>query len=909
LGVKTTIEGGFALTRLEFAITNPSNTPRGGNLIVPLTSDSMIVGSQLDVNGVLIDAVPVEKIKAKQAYEAIQRQGIDPGLVEHAQGNAFRTRVFPVPPKGTRHVSVTYLAPLGGPDLKEYQLPLLLGVTVDQFSLDVTILDQGARPTVRIQGFEKETFAPLKRGWNLNLQKTAVLLDTTVQISLPKSGLSLPTIQDYENQTWFSVVLPNPKPIQNQLPSRNITLYVDASLSMASEKHDHLVQALQALATGHNQTLSIEVIAFRDQSQPSASLEIRPNDASELRRYLATLAWDGATRFDNLPAPKRGNFVIFYTDAKPTLGQALPSWPKPKHSALMSPSSHGDGHFARRLLGPTAPYIDLTLGNADSHSKALLANHSLVEVNTSQGKASSLRVQPLIGRPEFSVVSGILGSDQVVLNPKELSPISINVKQLTSGQVARFAWAQAQLDELLGRSDYGQESWKADIRSFGLEYGIVTPGTSLMVLESLAQYIEYGIMPPASMPKWRQAYLTNQTDKENQIRSDETGRLNKLALQWHERIEWWKKDKRNEVWKRGGRDKDDSVATGSAPQPSRRAQHSSMAATAPESYAMSDEASPRDGAVAAKEATEPEAEGPTITIQAWDPKRPYLKPLEGLNAQGAYKKYLEIRESYKGSPAFFFDMGDFFYNKLKSPELATRIWSNLAELGFNDPAVLRVLGYRLTYAQNLDLAKKVFEIVKEERPDQPQSYRDLALAYARLGQYKESAELLWTVVKGQWNRTAGIELIALMELNRYLPEARKQGWKQAIDPRLVAFLDLDIRVSLAWDADMTDMDLWVTEPSGFKVNYSQKNSPHGGMISRDITDGYGPEEYLLHWAKKGKYKVQANYYGSNSPDLTGGVSVFLTVWTNYGRRNEQRQDIAIQLDQKKETYNVGDVAW
>ena len=35
-----------------------------------------------------------------------------------------------------------------------------------------------------------------------------------------------------------------------------------------------------------------------------------------------------------------------------------------------------------------------------------------------------------------------------------------------------------------------------------------------------------------------------------------------------------------------------------------------------------------------------------------------------------------------------------------------------------------------------------------------------------------------------------------------------------IDPRLRKNLDLDVRVVMTWDADMTDVDLWVTDATG-----------------------------------------------------------------------------------------------
>ena len=58
-------------------------------------------------------------------------------------------------------------------------------------------------------------------------------------------------------------------------------------------------------------------------------------------------------------------------------------------------------------------------------------------------------------------------------------------------------------------------------------------------------------------------------------------------------------------------------------------------------------------------------------------------------------------------------------------------------------------------------------------------------------------------------------------------------------------LDCDVRIVLTWDADLTDVDLWVTEPSGEKCFYDHNRTTIGGMLCRDFTQGYGPEEYCL----------------------------------------------------------------
>jgi hypothetical protein len=85
----------------------------------------------------------------------------------------------------------------------------------------------------------------------------------------------------------------------------------------------------------------------------------------------------------------------------------------------------------------------------------------------------------------------------------------------------------------------------------------------------------------------------------------------------------------------------------------------------------------------------------------------------------------------------------------------------------------------------------------------------------------------------------------------------------------------DIQVTLTWDTDDTDIDLWCTDPSGFKIYYSEPNSPDGGELDFDDTDGFGPEN--IYWpeggAPAGNYFVQVHYYDSEGPTTTYTVLI------------------------------------
>jgi hypothetical protein len=319
---------------------------------------------------------------------------------------------------------------------------------------------------------------------------------------------------------------------------------------------------------------------------------------------------------------------------------------------------------------------------------------------------------------------------------------------------------------------------------------------------------------------------------------------------------------------------------------------------------------------------------PTVTIKAWDPNTPYLAALRRAGREGAYAAYLAQRDRYGSSPAFFLDCADHLF-QAGQHDLGVRILTSVVELQIEEPRLLRVAAHRLQQAGAVELAIGLFDKVRRLRPEEPQSLRDLALALAaradarrleagRLDQdgtadYLRAIDLLNRIVLGEWDsRFPQVEVGALLEANRIIAVLDREGARPAdlpVDPRFVRLLDADVRIVLTWDTDATDMDLWVLEPTGEKCFYEHPLTTLGGRISSDFTGGYGPEEYMVRRARRGVYRVKANYYGTRSQGLAGPTTVQGTVITGFGRPEERRRAVTLRLTGTEDVVDVGEVAF
>ena len=106
--VQIMVAGPLTQVTQTLIFRNPSKRVLEGELTFPLPEGAAVSGFALDVKGELVDAVPVEKEKARVVFEKEVRKGVDPGLLEQLAGNVFRTRIYPLPAEGTRTVRITY---------------------------------------------------------------------------------------------------------------------------------------------------------------------------------------------------------------------------------------------------------------------------------------------------------------------------------------------------------------------------------------------------------------------------------------------------------------------------------------------------------------------------------------------------------------------------------------------------------------------------------------------------------------------------------------------------------------------------------------------------------------------------------------------------------------------------------
>ena len=246
-----------------------------------------------------------------------------------------------------------------------------------------------------------------------------------------------------------------------------------------------------------------------------------------------------------------------------------------------------------------------------------------------------------------------------------------------------------------------------------------------------------------------------------------------------------------------------------------------------------------------------------------------------------------------------------FFIENNEKQFGLVVLSNIAEMKLEDAELLRIVANQLSEANEKSLAIESFREILKIREEEPQSYRDLALALSETGNYNEAVELLYKLITGSWDERFGdVKAIAINEMNAII-NGHKEINTSAIDNRFVFPMPVDVRIVIGWNTDNSDIDLWVTDPRNEKCFYSHNETEIGGKISKDVTAGYGPEEFCLRKAWKGKYKVEVNLYGDSRQTLGGPIAIKAELFTDFGKPTQKREVINFRVTTNKEVIQLG----
>ncbi|WP_298827685.1 VIT domain-containing protein [uncultured Capnocytophaga sp.] len=944
LSMDILVMGQTAVTTMEMTFYNPNDRVMEGEFEFPLSNGQEVSRFALDIDGKLREGVVVDKALGRQAFEDIARRNVDPGLLEKTEGNNFRARVYPMPAQGVRRILIAFEQELSQKDGRDfYFLPIASGVKLKHFKLRTEVVSRMVKAD--IENTLQLNFGQSRNSYISEVKKDNYTLDKNIGLTFPKIDKPqlLTATKGTDSYLYGNIALEKQSLKKKEKP-KSIGILWD--ISSSSQKRDFTKEfALLDTYFKEIKEVKVALTTFHIRSSAAIPFKVENGNWQELRQYLEKLVYDGATDPQAMLFPQESDEYFLFSDGIFNFRDKNFDFTRlirQLHAPVNVISSQLVANLDKLqyLSGATGgSFINLNTQEVSQAVKALQYQaFQVLDYKVKKGNVVNLYPQKgtLVG--ENFTFSGYLNSEDATLVVSLGYPNKVIVeKELTFSKntaasdeefaLLRRVWAEKKIAQLRRE---GAESKAIDV--VGRRYGIVTEGNSLIVLETAEDYVRYQITPPKEL---EQEYNKLSSEINSEKMEEQKQALERVISQSKEQTSWWQTSYPIKAQKKTKKNK----KYGTPPPPPAMMVHAEEIAEYNNAAEVLKDVSHDDAKMAdmgtagydiiadnsalqmkMELAAEPvdrtlgyepvdrtlgyEPPQASIVLNAYDPDTPYLKVMEYADPAKAIETYHKLKKEYGQTPSFYVDVADYFFKKGDLTQ-AVLVVSNLAELNLEDAQLLRVLGYKLSSYKAYKEAIEVFRKVVAIREEEPQSYRDLGLALAEDKQYQEAVETLYKVVKNAWDERFGdVQLVTMNDINSLV--ARHKGIKtNFMDKRLLKSEPVDIRVVLSWDTDNCDMDLWVTDPTDEKCFFDNKLTYLGGKISKDVTQGYGPEEFMIKKAPKGTYKIETDYFGTLSQKQLMPVTLRITFYTHFGTDKEQKQETTVRLTNEEDLIEVG----
>ncbi|MGC8785417.1 MAG: VIT domain-containing protein [Armatimonadota bacterium] len=344
--VNVSIRDGVAETTIDQTFVNTTDVPQEGEYWFPVPEGAAVTRFTLTVGDRAVEARLLPKEEARRIYESIVRRRRDPALLEFAERNLLRARVFPIPPNGERRIQLRYTETLRREgDVSRYLLPLRATRAVSKplGYLRVRVeLATGAPLTNVYCASHPEAVVKREGAHRASIEWSAesILPERDLQIyystSSEKYDLRVLTYRAGGDGYFVMLLAPNGRQKPPKLP-KQIVFVFDRTGSMAGEKIKQAKEALAYCVRNLQPEDRFNVILFNEQPHKlfdGLVAVTRENVEKAVREVQALTAQGGTNIADALKEalrlfPKEETnalqAVVFLTDGLPTVGETDPN--------------------------------------------------------------------------------------------------------------------------------------------------------------------------------------------------------------------------------------------------------------------------------------------------------------------------------------------------------------------------------------------------------------------------------------------------------------------------------------------------------------------------------------------------------------------------------------------------------
>lgn len=532
--VNVKIEGQIAMTEVDQDFYNPNSQRLEGTYLFPAPKGAQIDKFTMEIGGRQVAAELLTADKARGIYEEIVRKMRDPALLEYADRDVFKVRVFPIEPNGHKHITLSYSQVLtadGG--LVSYLYPL----NTEKFSAkpiqDVSIkVDLESKRPIKTIYSPSHAVSVKRTGPNralISYEASGTKPDTDFALYFAPAreevGLNLLTSKAPGEDGYFLLLAsPGMDVKEKEVVLKDVVFVLDTSGSMAGAKIEQAKKALQFCVNNLNEGDRFELVRFSTDVEPlfPQLVEASASNRARAGEFINGLEASGATAIDDAlrqalamrPADSARPFVIiFLTDGMPTIGvtdeEQILANVKKNDSGRTRIFCFGIGndvntHLLDKLTEQSrgysqyvAPEEDIELKVSSFFAKIkepVLANPTLRfdgDVRVSKLYPSPLpdlfKGEQLVLAGRYSGAGGATVSVEGLVNgASKTYTYTVEFPDNSKGhEFIRRLWATRRVGSLLDQIRLHGENaeLRDEVTSLARKYGIVTPYTAYLIVE------------------------------------------------------------------------------------------------------------------------------------------------------------------------------------------------------------------------------------------------------------------------------------------------------------------------------------------------------------------------------------------------------------------------------------------
>lgn len=819
-----------------------------------------------------------EKETAAEAYFSTINRKVDPALMEWSGADMFSCRVFPLQINQVHHIAIGYdVDMVEGMDFRAFtlNLPEVKG----KLRLDVSVADQSQYSITPIKEavVQKANQKQYLTYFNPEVKELNIRLNTVAPLALIQGGT--------EPYIAGSMRIDLPREEDHAIAKEAIFM-LDTSLSSNPVLFGvwvNLVEEILRQNEGVIERFSLLNFAIGTQWYQERWVNNTPKNRAQLAVYMNALALEGATDLGRALQEASNPHWIQQPTTKSIflLSDGDLNWGEEHRELLANYLHKGDKIYTYKtgLSGTNTELLDYLSTLTQGSSFTANSEAQLIE-SAKAFRYKTWKVESVFGETTTDIL--LAGGVTQLYDGQVLQlaargtldqPIKLKVTSGRESKVIEFQPQQRVNSELASRM-YGKialtqlEQIGSDLKAASVDYSIyyqvLSAYTSFLMLETPQEYENYKVKSLALAEKFVREFTVTELLKEFNHGNPMTA---KKSME-----DWLALLKKHQVIASGDQVLDHFIS----------------------------EMTAQDFVVQ-----------PQSTFKVWFKKDQTAAERKALaNEELTFDELLALAEQ-RGIK--------------KSEGDALKLLSSLIELHGSDVAVLRDLlttTLRLGYGyDSYHLGKKIvdtrfydglvyFNMARSLEQSNPKlaalfyylvHTMDLDLVDGQdYGSLKEISALFASSFLEKWknNKASVKEKMFIKQLKEQVDEDYSSYYKTNFNPDLV--------VLVYWNIDSTDLDLHIIEPSKEECYYGNKDTKLGGMLSTDVTDGFGPEMYVLPTAKAGSYEIALNYFAESDLRTKSAAKAYVEVYKYFGTPKQEvsRKTVVLKEAKNKETVET-----